>query len=702
MPTRAAIIATVAASLVAAACSTGTTSPEPDTPEGPRPASMALTPEDIEFSAIAATRQIEALVLDTDNKPMSVPLSWKSAHPAVAAVDDNGFVTAVAPGTTVVTATTGAISGKATVRVAQVAASVELSPATVGPISTGISALVRATVKDANDRLMTAVVSWTTGDPAIATIDGTGRVTAVSGGTTTFTASVNGLSATGTVLVTEPIVTAMITLPTGVRDTIRGVGVQLPIPLQVSAQDELARPVTLIGGEWKSSDPSVASIDQGGQVHTHAVGTVQLSYVALNGTAQRTIEVVRMRQVAVDPYLSVPAAGALWEVPVIVIEYLPTDDGVNIDVTRMPDFWWLNPMSLDAMEANNLAILKRRKMMVEQGSRFRGYADAAALPSLGYRVVRHIIVYDQIPPHPTKRASIPGQPRFEDWHAVMADLNLAPLMTANMVRELWVAWSAFDGNFPVYADNPAAFDVDDMRVGWESNMVSPTTADISNSDRDPNDAPKLSHTYIIYGVNTRRSQAEAVHNVGHQLEAMLSHISTRQTGNDRFFWEKFVGVNAQDQFTGGRAGWTHMPPNTTGNYDYLNPTLVPADIEDWRPDNAGQKKAVNADTWGTLTYPWPGETSFGQRVESQWYTYWFQNFPGRGNQIPHGTSWMTNWWSFVANWDAAINSNLGLFSVSPAASLGSGLRAAVRLADPADAAWEVARWPVPESRVPRR
>lgn len=44
-----------------------------------------------------------------------------------------------------------------------------------------------------------------------------------------------------------------------------------------------------------------------------------------------------------------------------------------------------------------------------------------------------------------------------------------------------------------------------------------------------------------------------------------------------------------------------------------------------------------------------------QRVASQWYVYWFQNFPGRGNQIPHGANWMTNWWAFVADWDAAIN-----------------------------------------------
>jgi hypothetical protein len=98
-----------------------------------------------------------------------------------------------------------------------------------------------------------------------------------------------------------------------------------------------------------------------------------------------------------------------------------------------------------------------------------------------------------------------------------------------------------------------------------------------------------------------------------------------------------------------------------------------SDIEDWRPDNAGQKKPVNVDTWGSLTYPWPGEGDFGQRVESQWYTYWFQNFPGRGNRIPHGASWMTNWWAFAGNWDAAITSGLGLYGPTQAAARGAGV-----------------------------
>lgn len=456
--------------------------------------------------------------------------------------------------------------------------------------------------------------------------------------------------------------------PSGIADTVRGVGVKFN--LRAVGKDQLGRQFPLAGAQWSSSN-AVATVDNAGLVTTHSVGELEIRVSVAGATAQWRSDVVRIRRVAVDPYLATPIAGAVWEIPVVLIEYLPTADGSLLDVKRAPDYWSLNPLSLDSSQALVLRYAKRRKMSSEEGSRFRGYKDAAATPSLGYRVVEHLIVYDQIPPHPTKRQmAIPGNPRFEDWHAVFQDLQLEPLMRSRAVRELWVAWTGFDGNFPSY--DPAIHKVEDMRAGWESNMSSPTTGDISNSDRDPADAPVLSHTYIIYGIATRRTQAEAVHNVGHQMEAMMSYVAWRQDGNDRLFWRDFVGHVSGAVFGTGRAGWTHMPPNTSGHYDYLNPALVASDIEDWRPNNSGQKKAVNVDTWGKLNYPWPGDSEFPQRVESQWYLYWFQNFPGLGNQIPHGSRWMTNWWAFVGNWDAAITSGLGLHGTTPAATRGSG------------------------------
>lgn len=462
--------------------------------------------------------------------------------------------------------------------------------------------------------------------------------------------------------------------PAGMRDTVRGVGVEFK--LRAVGKDQLGRQFPVGGAQWTSSNPTVATVDATtGTVRALGAGATQFTVTAGSATAQWTVEVVRIRRVAVDPYLATPAAGALWEIPVVLIAYLPTADGFSIDTLKNPDFWAAIPLSLDTAEARVLAFAKRKKMSLEEGSRFRGYKVPTAAPSLAYRVVEHIIVYELEPADPNHRDPRAPNPAlaayYPNFFQIFDDLQLTPLMTSHRIKEIWLADSGFDSGYPSY--NPAIHKPEHFRTNHESNMASPLTGDISNSWRFPNDLPILPHTYVVYGINYRRSQAEAVHNVGHQIEHMLSYVAGRQDGNDRLFWRDFVGHVSGDVFGTGRAGWTHMPPNTNGNYDYLNPTLVMSDIEDWRPNNSGQKKAVNVDTWGKLTYPWPGAPDFGQRVESQWYVYWFQNMPGRGNTIPHGSRWMTNWWAFVGDWDAAIKSGLGLHASTQAAARGANV-----------------------------
>lgn len=384
--------------------------------------------------------------------------------------------------------------------------------------------------------------------------------------------------------------------PPGAEDRIRGVGVAFN--LKAVGRDEAGDASAVWGVTWASSDPDILSITPDGALQTHQEGRLTVS-AALDGlSASWEVEVVRALRVPVSAELSTPAPGALWEVPVIVVGYIPTADGVNGDIRKAPDFWWLNPLSLDSIEGRCLEYTRRRKMMAEQGSRFRGYKDPAAVPSLGYRIVEQLFVYEHSPAS-TKQASHGGW--FVDYDRILRSDGILDRIRNERVREVWFCESGFDPGMPSY--DPAIHDPADARAAWESNMSSPTTGDISNSDRDPNDLPVLDHTYIVYGIAYRRSQAEAMHNVGHQMEAMLSWANQRQDGNTHLFWRRFVDQDNANRFITGRAGWTHMPPNTTGNYDYHNPNLVSSDIEDWRPDGTGAKTMVSRDTWYNLVYP---------------------------------------------------------------------------------------------------
>lgn len=364
----------------------------------------------------------------------------------------------------------------------------------------------------------------------------------------------------------------------------------------------------------------------------------------------------------VDPFLAAPATGALYEIPVVILRYLPTTDGRTGDVAYDPDYYSLNPLQLSAIKQRIDLIDRQVKFMLEEGSRFRGYKDPAARPALGYRVVDYITVYEPTPPGRLITLASGKQVHQIDYHQMFNRFNARRYVEELGVKEFWIWMSGHDFSFPSY--NPSVNRPGTGRTAWESNMSSALTGDVSNSDRDNSDLPVYRSTYVVYTQNYRRTAAEAVHNRGHQLEAILSHVARRQDGSDNLFWNRFVGREASGRFTTGRAGWTHMPPNTTRDYDYTNTTPVASDIEDWTPAKTGALKNVNMQTWTSLRYPWPNNIATEQ-PDAWWYIYWMQSMPGIGNRIPHSNSRvMSDWWQFTADWDAAHRARTGLHAAA--------------------------------------
>lgn len=118
---------------------------------------------------------------------------WKSSNTDVASVSGNGLVTAVGPGTCIISATAGNRHVSATVAV--LAARVRVSGVSFAEskheIPMGGTAKLTATITPADATVKTLV--WTSDDPGIASVSRTGIVTAVSVGTTKIHAtSVDG------------------------------------------------------------------------------------------------------------------------------------------------------------------------------------------------------------------------------------------------------------------------------------------------------------------------------------------------------------------------------------------------------------------------------------------------------------------------------------------------------------------------------
>jgi len=419
------------------------------------------------------------------------------------------------------------------------------------------------------------------------------------------------------------------------------------------------------GATWSSSDSGIAKFDSALE-KIRAMGPGQATLTAtVNGFHDQITAKVQAPALppvveTVPAFLASPAVNFLWEIPVVVLRYLPTANGIDLDTTINPDFYDLGPLTLANLRSQIDTYDLRVKFGLEQGSRFRAYKGASR-PSLGYRIVKYITVYEPTPPGKVVGQSA-GYPVYDaDYFSIFERFDIASLVNVYGVKEVWFWSSGFDAGYPSY--NPAIHRPENFRSSWESNMSSALTGDISNSNRDNSDLPVFDNSYTLYGYNFRRSQAEALHNHGHQIEALLGYVATLQDGNADLFWKKFVGQDASGNFVTGRCGWTHMPPNTTVGYDYENTSLISSDIEDWTPGQTGTSKLVNVDTWGNLAFSWPdGNASFAQRKETQWYIYWWQSIPGFFNAIRLGTDYLTNWWAFTGSWDASIRAGMGLHS----------------------------------------
>ena len=128
--------------------------------------------------------------------------SWSSSDTLVARVDDSGLVTAAGNGSATVTAMAGGASGAAAVGVMQAPESVAVSPEEATIAALGDTVRLAAEAFDANGHAVAnAELAWATSDEAVATVDGSGLVTAAGHGTATITATSGGASGTASVAV---------------------------------------------------------------------------------------------------------------------------------------------------------------------------------------------------------------------------------------------------------------------------------------------------------------------------------------------------------------------------------------------------------------------------------------------------------------------------------------------------------------------
>jgi uncharacterized protein YjdB len=125
-------------------------------------------------------------------------ISWSSLNPDIATVSATGLVSGVTDGDAIITATSEGAVGEATVTVfgSPVVATVTVSPAAPF-MAVGTQQQLTAAAKAGSGTVITdAVVTWTTSDATVATVNATGLVDVLAAGTATITATADGISGT--------------------------------------------------------------------------------------------------------------------------------------------------------------------------------------------------------------------------------------------------------------------------------------------------------------------------------------------------------------------------------------------------------------------------------------------------------------------------------------------------------------------------
>jgi hypothetical protein len=366
-------------------------------------------------------------------------------------------------------------------------------------------------------------------------------------------------------------------------------------------------------------------------------------------TFKDTIKVVNVEYAEVPIELKSKNKGLL-RVPVVIVNYLPTINGLELDRNRTQDSVGQDMTgtfyTLDRAKVKTLKDKIIEKNAIEEGTRYHDYNTNKVSQYIDIDVVAYINVYEMNYNYIGVSSNYKRPWWNLDYNELMTRINLKKYVEDLGVKEVWLT------TFP-REQGYLSYNVD------ESNMASPLTGDISNSYRLQNDLPIFNKTYVMYGFNGWRGVPEDLHNRGHQLESQLSYI------DNNTWWNKFAKT--------GRSGWTHMPFNTIKHYDYAKDSLVSTDIMTWKP-SGGTYVNLNKDSWVNKTYVFEsqiggmtsnsaglsGTVNYSTDPQVKWFIFWWQSVPGYNNGIFDGTTKVNNWWDIFYNWDDAIKNKTKL------------------------------------------
>lgn len=248
----------------------------------PPVATVTVTPSPATVAAGEAT-QLAATLRDASNTVLTArTVTWSTSNAAIATVSSSGLVTGIAAlGPVSITASSEGKSGSAAVTVLPPPVR-SVSVALSNPILTvGQSSQATATLRDINgNELVGRAVTWSSANPAVASVTQTGLVTGVAaGGPVSISASSEGSagSASVTVLPFNGVTSVTVT-PTSetLRGSTPGFGWTRQLQWIVNGSSGIGQAVTFL-----SLNTFVAKVSAAGVVTAGAEGVTQIQVTSV-------------------------------------------------------------------------------------------------------------------------------------------------------------------------------------------------------------------------------------------------------------------------------------------------------------------------------------------------------------------------------------------------------------------------------------
>jgi uncharacterized protein YjdB len=233
---------------------------------------------------------------ESGSRAEAARIRWESSDDAVVSVDAAGVLTAKAIGTATITASAGQVRSTAEIRVvAPETSAIEIDyPAEV---RCGTRAKVSARALDRHGKPVDAPVKWTSRNPNVATVSDDGVISAMRRGTAIVVAECAGAARAVTITITSPPVVALVVdgmppaLLVGSTAKLRAI-----VRTARSSEDDQDRRV-----EWRSSDPSIATISTDGTLTTRKVGRAVITAMCegIRGEAELNVVTVLAHSIVV-------------------------------------------------------------------------------------------------------------------------------------------------------------------------------------------------------------------------------------------------------------------------------------------------------------------------------------------------------------------------------------------------------------------